>query len=243
MSRLHSSRVLAVGLVVLALSSAISPSALAARAGDGGIGTTAANGERLQAIRSRTDVAVRERVARLEHLEERVRSAKYLTPSHRSALLTEIEGLSGGLQDVNSTVQNATDVDEARAAARRVVTEHLVYVLEVPKVNEVIALDAVDAAVNQLESSSKTLDEALDALQASGKDVSKERATSTSIDSKIAALRDSVANQSDQVLALQVDGYPANRATLQSVRTSLQGSRQALRSVVDEIRALQQSLR
>jgi hypothetical protein len=201
-------------------------------------GQRTARVQRMATVKARAADAVRQRVEDLGNAKASLAASPTVTPAHRSALNVEIDAQVSGLARQGTAVQDATDVPTVVAQARKIVDDYRVYVLELPKVAEIEAIDAVTASMATVDRLLAQESAVLDALQAGGKDVSAQRRTLQTSKQKVDSVRASVEPLADPVLALTPSGYPANRTTLQSTRTALRAAVQALKTMKDDLRGV-----
>jgi hypothetical protein len=201
------------------------------------VSTTTTSPDRLTRIKAKSAQAVSDRVDTLKMLRGRVGAASNLTAAHRVALDAELDSLMTSLRSTNDKVQADTDVVSAARDAATIVTDHRVYVLEVPKVHLSIASDDVVAMADKLDLLSSSAQQGFDALQAAGTDTTAARQKIVGIQPKIDALRNSAQAQSNAVLALDATGYPGNKATLQDARNSLNAAKDTVKSIRAEVKS------
>ena len=92
-----------------------------------------------------------------------VRQSAALTSSDRSDLEGQIGDDEGGLTTLDQTIQNDTTIKQARTDCATIVTGFRVYVLEDPKIHEVIAADGVSAVDQSFENLIPQLERLIDA--------------------------------------------------------------------------------
>ena len=139
---------------------------------------------RLDKIKSKSDAAVQNRLVKLDVLKAQINASRFVTVEHKSGLLAEVDIAATGLTELNVKIQAATDPASAATDAKNIVVDYRVYVLEAPKVHEVLAIDSIDSAVTKLETLSPTLAAAVAAQDAKGVDVTAAKAALVDFDKK-----------------------------------------------------------
>jgi hypothetical protein len=190
----------------------------------------------LTRIKTKSARAVSERLETVKMLRDRADTAANISSAHRAALDTELDALATSLKATDAKVQAASDVATASRDAAAIVTDHRIYVLEVPKVHLLIALDDVTTAADRLQQLVANTQQGLDALQAAGVDTASGRQKLAAAQSKIDALRSSAQAQSSAVIALDPKGYPGNKPTVQAARTSLNSARDVVKSIRSDLK-------
>jgi hypothetical protein len=184
--------------------------------------TTAGSGAtQLATIRGAADTAVKARISKLETLKSRITESKDLTAPHQSGMLAEITSDENGLTTLDATVQSDATSATATADAGKIVTQYRVYVLEVPKFNEVMAADAIAAANVNLQAAIPKFSAALAARQQNGVDISAAQTALADLNAKASAIARTNGEMVEPLLAMTPAGYPANRPTMISTRQAL----------------------
>ena len=215
------------GVACIGVSSAVSAAASTAP-------STIPAGDSLTALKARCNAQVQRREGTLGSDLTFVQQSSALTPSDRSTLETQITGDETGLTALDETIQNDTSYAQAHANCERIVTDYRVYVLEDPKIHEVIAADGVSSATANFE---KVIPELQQLNASSGKPQPvKDRAQDDLNDlrSKVTAAETSISGVSASVIDLQPLGYPANKVVLQSAAQNIETSRDDLGGARDD---------
>lgn len=183
-----------------------------------------------QAVRAKVDQAVTQRVQRLDELASRATVSKSLTAVHRSALQTEIGLQKDALLALNAKIQSAAEVVPASVDVKKIRTDYRVYSLEVPKVHQVFAADGLQEIAGTLQMAAAQIEDSIASLQASGKDMTSQRVLLDGIKGSLALTSAELTKTTDNLLALQPGGFPANRAILQSSQGKIRAARETLRT-------------
>ncbi len=199
--------------------------------------------DRLKKVKGAADTAVTNRISELDRLVDQLDKSKNITAEHRSAMKAELSLAKTGLADLNKQIQADVDVASTVADAKRIVTDYRVYVLEIPKVHELMAVDGMVTATNNLTKVATDLRKATDAMQAAGKDVTTARASVDALNAKILNAQKGLDGLSDLVISLQPGGYPTNKASLQSTRATLKASVDSLNGVRADVDAILAALK
>jgi hypothetical protein len=192
-----------------------------------------AQGGGLAAARAACDAAVAKRVASLGEVKGKVDAAAHLTAPDKSTLDSQIDAASTGLTQLRATIDADTTLAKLRTDCRVVVTGFRVYLVLIPKAYLVVAADRAEAAGDALNRLAGLLQARVAAAQARGRNVTSAGGYVSDIGIKVQAAQSAAAAVPASVLALQATGYPANRQTLVTARTSLATARGALRGALD----------
>ncbi len=218
-------RIIATCGAAVAVGLAGSATAFAATSPAASPSAVAAQQLTLQQLKARCNVAVQRRLGTLGADEAFVARTPALTSADRATLLGQISADRGGLTELDQTIQRDTTWQQARSDCMRIVTGFRVYVLEDPKIHEVIAADGV----TKVDSAFETLVPALQNLiDSSSRPPSvKERAGDLLIDlrNKVRASETSVSGVTGSVIHLQPSGYPGNAVVLRSAAQNIHTSR------------------
>ena len=193
----------------------------------------------LAQLKARCDDAVQRRLATLGADLTFVDQSGALTPPDRQDLQGQINADTAGLKQLDATIQQDATLQQARADCAKIVTGYRVYVLEDPKIHEVIAADGVskaDAAFEVLIPQLQDLTE-----NSSQPPAVKQQAETALSDlrSKVTASETSISGVSAAVIGLQPSGYPGNVVVLKSAaqnihtsRTDLDGARADVNTIL-----------
>ena len=208
--------------------------------------TTTGNAQsatKLDRVKTKSDTAVKNRLAKLDVLKAQINASRFVTVEHKSGLLAEVDIAATGLTELNVKIQAATDPASAATDAKKIVVDYRVYVLEAPKVHEVLAIDSIDSAVTKLETLSPTLAAAVAAQEAKGVDVTAAKAALVDFDKKTAAIKAKNAGLASPVLSLEPSGYPTNKSTIKNTRTSISEMREDIKAIKANAETVKASLK
>lgn len=199
---------------------------------------------RLTNIKQKCDSAVQNRLSTIGTLETRINTSKNVSSSHKSGLLAELDSDKSGLTSLDAKVQADTTATQAVSDCKGVVSDYRIYVLEVPKVHEVLVADDFLQISTTLQTLSPKLAQQLTTAKNNGVDVSAAENALADLNSKASSIQSSVSPLAGPVLALQPSGWPGNKPTLQSTRktlgdakTSAQAARQDLKTIAGVLKA------
>ncbi|HYL71496.1 MAG TPA: hypothetical protein VEY89_09395 [Candidatus Dormibacteraeota bacterium] len=182
----------------------------------------------LAQLKAKCDDAVQRRLTTLAADLSFVNQSSALTADDRQNLQGQITGDQSGLKQLDATIQQDTTFAQAKADCAKIVTGFRVYVLEDPKIHEVIAADGlgkVDAAFEVL------IPKLRDLIENSSQPPNvKQQAEAVLSDlrNKVSASETSISGVSASVINLQPSGYPGNAVVLKSAAQNIHTSREDL---------------
>lgn len=192
----------------------------------------------LPELKAKCDQAVQNRLTSLGKDQTDVNGSKTLTSSDRSALLGQISSDVSGLTALDATIQADTTLKQAHADCELIVTNFRVYVLEDPKIHEVIAADTIDAVTDELTSLEPKIEALIDYSNASAANKAQARTLLADLRDKVNAARVSDSGVVALVINLTPSGYPGNAVDLQSGAANIKTARDDLhgaRADIDQI--------
>jgi hypothetical protein len=179
------------------------------------------SGRDLSQLRERGLEAIERRLETIERLRQRIDDSDHLTGEHFGQLTAELARHEAGLEQLAREIEAAETGAELLAIAPKIVTEHRIYVLVVPKVAEVIGSDTGVAFAARGEEVAGVLSTWIERLADLGRDVSEAEA----------ALAGPVA---DEVIPLDPSDWPdPARVVLEDGRQDLEDARSEFRSARD----------
>ncbi|HVW32410.1 MAG TPA: hypothetical protein VHL53_07715 [Acidimicrobiia bacterium] len=181
---------------------------------------------RVEASKKIATGAITRRVLALRELSTAAKSIVRLSDADRTALTTQLQDQINGLTSLNAKIQGDTDEAQLKSDAGKIITDYHVYVLMIPKARGIVVADIEMNAEDRLAQLADRLESTID--QASGKDTTKARSDLAALRAKLTTVTTSVTPLPGALLALAPSGYPGNRPTLETTRTTLRTGRQAL---------------
>ena len=186
----------------------------------------------LAALKARCNAAVQRRLGTLGADDTFVKDSAGLTGADQSKLEGQITADEHGLTALDSTIQGDTTWAKAHADCMLIVTDYRVYVLENPKIHEVIAADGITKVDGTFETLIPELQNLIDNSSVSATVKSQAQADLNDLTSKVNASRTSDSGVSASVINLDPAGWPGNQVVLKSAaqnirtaRTDLAGAR------------------
>jgi len=186
----------------------------------------------LAILKARCNAAVQRRLGTLGADDTFVEDSVALTGADQSKLEGQISADQQGLTALDQTIQGDTTWTQAHADCLLIVTDYRVYVLENPKIHEVIAADGI----TKVDGTFETLIPELQALINNSSEPPSVKAQAQTdlndLTSKVNASRTSISGVSASVINLEPSGWPGNEVNLKSAaqniktaRTDLEGAR------------------
>ena len=186
------------------------------------------HGVELSTLKVACNVAVQRRLATLAADDTFVKDAAVLNSGDRATLEGQIGADQSGLTVLDETIQGDTTYEQAWKDCQTIVTGFRVYVLEDPKIHEVIAADGVtkvDATFTTLIPELQTL---ITNSSASATAKAEAQADLNDLTSKVAASKTSISGVVTSVIALVPTGWPGNKIDLQSGAQNIKTARSDL---------------
>jgi len=175
----------------------------------------------LATLKERCNVAVQRRLATLGTDDSFVKQSAALISGDRVTLEAQISADAQGLTALDKTIQGDTTRQQAFADCQRIVTGFHVYVLEDPKIHEVIAADGVtkvDATFQTLIPELQTL---INNSSVSPAVKAQAQAALNDLTSKVTAAQTSISGVTSSVIALVPSGWPGNQVVLKSAAANI----------------------
>jgi hypothetical protein len=190
--------------------------------------TPAAGSLSLAALKSRCNVAVQRRLGTLGADATFVKQSAALSSADRATLEAQIGADQQGLTALDQTIQADTSLAQAHADCERIVTGYRVYVLEDPKIHEVIAADGVSKVDGSLQTLIPELQTLINNSSVSAADKAAAQHSLNDLIGKVSASQTSISGVSSLVVNLTPAGWPGNQVDLQSARKNIATARSAL---------------
>ena len=189
--------------------------------------TAAAKDNGVGNLRKLGDCEIDRRFDTITKLQSRVAGAAGLTAGDRDALGSQLTADTNGLTALRAAIDGETDVHVLKADLKKIATDFRIYLLQVPKVADVIAADNELAAVARLGTHAAKLQARIDTDKAAGKDVTEAQTDLNAMTAKVAQVSPLVTGIPAAVLPLTPAQYNAGTAKpiLVSSRTSIQSGR------------------
>ncbi len=186
----------------------------------------------LTALKARCNAAVQRRLGTLGADGTFVKDSPELTGADQTKLEGQITADEQGLSALDKTIQGDTTWAQAHSDCMLIVTDYRVYVLENPKVHEVIAADGITKVDGTFEALTPELQALINNSSVSATVKAQAQADLNDLTSKVNASHTSVSGVSASVINLDPAGWPGNQVVLKSAaqnirtaRTDLAGAR------------------
>jgi hypothetical protein len=179
----------------------------------------------LVALKARCNVAVQRRLAVLHTDSTFVAQSSALSSADRATLQGQISEDEQGLTALDATIQSDTTLAQAHADCERIVTGFRVYVLEDPKIHEVIAADGVSRVNGSLQTLIPELQSLINASTVPPADRAAAQHELNDLTSKVNASQTSISGVTASVINLAPAGWPGNQVDLQSARQNIKTAR------------------
>jgi hypothetical protein len=170
----------------------------------------------LAPMKALCNTAVQRRLAVLSADNTFVSTSVALTGSDQSALEHQVSADEHGLTALDQTIQDASDGAQAYADCELIVTDYLVYVMEDPKVQEVMAADGVVKVNTTFETVIPELQRLITSSVVSASIKAQAQADLNDATNKVNASRGSITGVTSSVINLVPAGWPGDATTLTS---------------------------
>lgn len=179
----------------------------------------------LATLKARCNAAVQRRLGTLGADDTFVKQSAALTSADRAKLEGQITSDESGLTALDATIQGDTTWQQAHADCQRIVTDYRVYVLENPKIHEVIAADGIGGVNGSFETLIPELQALIDNSSVPPSVKAEAQTDLNDLTSKVDASRASISGVTASVINLTPAGYPGNKVDLESARQNIKTAR------------------
>jgi hypothetical protein len=183
--------------------------------------TNAANPALLSGVKSLCNIGVQRRLAVLSADDTFVETSVALTSSDQSTLEGQISADKSGLTALDATIQGDTTYAKVFADCGLIVTDYRVYVMEDPKIHEVIAADGIGKVDSAFATVIPELQNLITTSTMSATVKAQAQADLNTLTGKVTSSQSSISGVSASVINLVPSGWPGNQADLKSARTNI----------------------
>jgi hypothetical protein len=183
--------------------------------------TTPTNPGVLAGIKSLCNIGVQRRLAVLAADNTFVETSVSFTGGDQSVLEGQISADEHGLTALNATIQGDTTYAKVFADCGLIVTDYRVYVMEDPKIHEVIAADGIGKVDSAFTTLIPELQNLINASTASAGDKTAAQNDLNNLTSKVNGSHAAIAGVTASVINLVPSGWPGNQADLKSARHNI----------------------
>jgi hypothetical protein len=186
----------------------------------------------LATLKAHCNAAVQRRLGTLAADDTFVKDSAALTGGDRTTLEAQIGADQQGLTALDKTIQSDSTYQQTWADCQTIVTGYRVYVLEDPKMHEVIAADGVSKVDETFATLIPELQSLINNSSVSATVKAAAQADLNDLTSKVDASQTSISGVSSSVVNLTPAGWPGNQvdvksaaANIKTARTDLTGAR------------------
>ncbi len=178
------------------------------------------------------------RIRALDSALVRVQGSHHLTAGHKATLTADYRFHRNGLAELRIEVERAETFAELAPLAKKVVAEHWVFALQIPKGRLTNGADAVADVAVKAGRVSDEFAQVLARLEANGVNVEEGWELLDDFNAQVGEAEALAAPVPESVLAIQVGQMPGAKSTLDSARADLRkahGSLTEARSIAREL--------
>lgn len=193
-------------------------------------------------LKTRADNEITRRVNALTKLMTRITDVKRLTADQKTNLTSQIQDQINSLNTLKAKIDADSDIATLRTDVQSIVKSYRIFALFIPKTYIIAHADRLLDVTDVLTGIQGKLQTRIDSLKSAGNDTTAMQNLITDMTAKLADAKTQATNAISAVLPLTPDGYPANKATLQSARTMLVAARQDLAAAHKDEQQIRQDL-
>lgn len=179
----------------------------------------------LAALKARCNTAVQRRLGTLGADDTFVKQSAALTSADQATLEGQITADQHGLTALDQTIQGDTTIAQAHSDCELIVTNYRVYVMEDPKIHEVIAADGITKVNDLFETLIPELQTLINSSSVSATVKAQAQSDLNDVTSKVDASHTSISGVTASVINLIPAGWPGNKVDLQSAHQNIKTAR------------------
>ncbi len=168
----------------------------------------------LAPMKALCNTGVQRRVAVLGADDTFVETSVAVTSTDQSTLEHQITADENGLTTLDQKIQADSTSTQAYDDCALIVTDYLVYVMEDPKIQEVLAADGVGKVNSTFGTAIPELQDLINVSVVSSSVKASAQADLTDLSSKVSASRTSIAGVTSSIINLVPSGWPGDATTL-----------------------------
>lgn len=193
-------------------------------------------------LKTRADNEITRRVNALTLLSGRINDIKRLTTDQKNTLTSQITDQINALTTLKTKIDADTDLATLRTDVQSIVQSYRIFALYIPKTYIIVRADRLLDLVDAFTTLQGKLQTRIDTAKTAGDDITAMQSLMTDMTGKLADAKTQATNAINAVLPLTPDGYPGNKATLQSARTMLVTARQDIQGAHQDEKQIRQDL-
>ena len=189
-------------------------------------------------LKNRADNAIEARITHLTKLIDIINNIKRLTSAQKATLVGQVQDEINSLNTLKTKIDADTDLTTLRTDVKSIVQSFRVYVVFMPKIYIIAHADRIMDVVSLFQ----TLESKLTARVSAAGNPSSLTSLLSDMTAKVTDAGTQAQNAINTVLPLTPDGWPGNKAQLESARTMLQTARQDLEDALHDAQGIRQGL-
>jgi hypothetical protein len=183
--------------------------------------TNPTNPALLSGVKSLCNIGVQRRLAVLSADDTFVETSVALTSGDQATLEGQISADKTGLTALDQTIQSDDTYAKVFADCGLIVTDYRVYVMEDPKIHEVIAADGVTKVDSTLETMVPELQGVINTSTASASVKAQAQTDLNALNAKVTSSQTSISGVTASVINLVPSGWPGNQTDLKNARQNI----------------------
>jgi hypothetical protein len=175
----------------------------------------------MSAVKSLCNVAVQRRLAVLSTDNTFVETSVALTSGDQSTLESQISADKSGLAVLDATIQSDATLASVYTDCALIVTDYRVYVMEDPKIHEVIAADGIGKVDSTFQTVIPELQNLINISTVSATAKAEAQTDLNDLTGKVTASQTSISGVTSSVINLVPSGWPGDQTVLKSARSNI----------------------
>lgn len=191
-------------------------------------------------LKSKAIQEIDKRLTGLTSLISKITNIKKLTDSQKSSLTSQINTEITNLKDLRTKIDGDKDLSVLKTDVKSIVTSFRVYLFFMPKVELLAFADKLGNIADNMNNLTLKIKTNIDNVKAGNNDVITE--SYSSYQTKLAEAKQLILAAQNELIPLNVSGYPANKTTLIDARSKLETAKKDLETSRDNLKDVSKSI-
>lgn len=188
--------------------------------------------QKISSLKTKADNEISRRLTSLNNLVTKIGGLQKLTADQKSQLTSQIQASITELTNLKAKIDTDVDLVTLRVDVKSVITNYRVYVLFLPRIQELLAIDRAMLLLDKLNQIVADLKTKISSL-----------VDLTDMQNKLSDAKTQLDAAQNEILPLTPESYPGNRGVLQDARKKIQAAHQDLKNAWLDAKKIRQGLK
>lgn len=192
--------------------------------------------KRLDKIKEHAKRLIENRISSLNNLLQRINNNSKLSTEEKTLLSSQVQAEIDALNLLKAKIEADTDIETARQNTRKIITDHYIYRVFIPKIQLLITIDNLQALSVKLSETTVKIQELIDRIGDEGKDTTLLQSLLDDANSQLSSINTTLTNAKAKVMAINATNFQRQFAQIKQDLASVRNSFAKIKNDIGQMR-------